>query len=279
MTAIPMTSSLRRYTHQRRLVAGAIITTLVVLLAIVGPWIAPYGEHEIVGKPFTHSGSFFGTDYLGQDVWTRVLYGGQTVLFIAVLATLVGMIGGIVVGVVAAYLGGWTDEILMRLNDVALAFPQILLALLVLASVDQPTWWMIVLLVGISHVPRVARVARGVALTLVRRDYVAAAEALGESRTRVVWAELLPNMLAPLLAEAGLRLTYSIGMVAAIGFLGFSTDPGAADWGQMINENRLALLVQPWGVLAPVLIIGLFTVGTNLMADGITHLASGADEG
>jgi peptide/nickel transport system permease protein len=138
---------------------------------------------------------------------------------------------------------------------------------------------MIVLLVGISHVPRVARVARGVALTLVRRDYVAAAEALGESRTRVVWAELLPNMLAPLLAEAGLRLTYSIGMVAAIGFLGFSTDPGAADWGQMINENRLALLVQPWGVLAPVLIIGLFTVGTNLMADGITHLASGADEG
>jgi peptide/nickel transport system permease protein len=197
----------------------------------------------------------------------------------AVLATVVGMVGGIVVGLVAAYLGGWTDEILMRLNDVALAFPQILLALLVLASVDQPTWWMVVLLVGISHVPRVARVARGVALTLVRRDYIAAAEALGESKTRVVWAELLPNMLAPLLAETGLRLTYSIGMVAAIGFLGFSTDPGGADWGQMINENRLALLVQPWGVLAPVLIIGLFTIGTNLMADGITGLASRIDEG
>jgi peptide/nickel transport system permease protein len=268
-----------RVTRQRRLMVGAVITAAVVAFALLGGLFAPYGETEIVGKPFTTEGSFLGTDYLGQDVWTRVLYGGQTVLFIAVLATLVGMIGGIVVGVVAAYLGGWTDEILMRLNDVALAFPQILLALLVLASVDQPTWWMIVLLVGISHVPRVARVARGVALTLVRRDYVAAAEALGESRTRVVWAELLPNMLAPLLAEAGLRLTYSIGMVAAIGFLGFSTDPGAADWGQMINENRLALLVQPWGVLAPVLIIGLFTVGTNLMADGITHLASGADEG
>jgi peptide/nickel transport system permease protein len=268
-----------RVTRQRRLMVGAVITAAVVAFALLGGLFAPYGETEIVGKPFTTEGSFLGTDYLGQDVWTRVLYGGQTVLFIAVLATLVGMIGGIVVGVVAAYLGGWTDEILMRLNDVALAFPQILLALLVLASVDQPTWWMIVLLVGISHVPRVALVARGVALTLVRRDYVAAAEALGESRTRVVWAELLPNMLAPLLAEAGLRLTYSIGMVAAIGFLGFSTDPGAADWGQMINENRLALLVQPWGVLAPVLIIGLFTVGTNLMADGITHLASGADEG
>ena len=135
----------------------------------------------------------------------------------------------------------------MRLNDVALAFPQILLALLVLTAVDQPAWWMIVLLVGASHAPRVARLARGVALGIVSRDYVTAAEALGESRLRVILAEVLPNMNAPLLAEAGLRLTYSIGIVAGVGFLGFATNPGAADWGLMIYENRLALLVQPWG--------------------------------
>ena len=139
----------------------------------------------------------------------------------------------------------------MRLNDVALAFPQILLVLLVLTAVDQPAWWMIVLLVGASHAPRVARLARGVALGLVSRDYVASAEALGESRLRVILAEVLPNMSAPLLAEAGLRLTYSIGIVAGIGFLGFATNPSAADWGVMINENRLALLVQPWACWRP----------------------------
>jgi peptide/nickel transport system permease protein len=117
-----------------------------------------------------------------------------------------------------------------------------------------------------------------VALGLVSRDFVASAEALGESRLRIILAEVLPNMNAPLLAEAGLRLTYSIGMVAGIGFLGFATDPGAADWGYMMNENRLALLVQPWGVLAPVIVIGIFTIGTNLMADGITQLAAKGGE-
>jgi peptide/nickel transport system permease protein len=267
-------SSLRRVTSQRRLLVGIIITAIVVVVAIIGPWIAPHGEHDIVGKPFTHEGSFLGTDYLGQDVWSRVLAGGRSILAISLAATILGMVIGVLIGVIAAYAGGWIEEIVMRLNDVALAFPQILLALLVLASVDEPKWWMIVLLVGISHAPRVARLARGVALGLVSRDFVHSAEALGESRTRVVLAEVLPNMNAPLLAEAGLRLTYSIGMVAALGFLGFSTNPGAADWGVMINENRLALLVVPWGVLAPVIVIGIFTIGTNLMADGITQLAA-----
>jgi peptide/nickel transport system permease protein len=270
-------TTLRRIGQQRRLVTGLVITVLICLLAIVGPWLAPYGENDIVGKPFTHEGSVLGTDYLGQDVLSRVLAGGGSILAISLLATALGMVLGIIIGVVAAYTGGWLDEAIMRLNDVALAFPQILLALLVLTAVDQPAWWMIVLLVGISHAPRVARVARGVALGVVSRDYVTAAEALGESRLRVILAEVLPNMNAPLLAEAGLRLTYSIGMVAGIGFLGFATNPGAADWGQMINENRLALLVQPWGVLAPVILIGIFTVGTNLMADGIAQLAGRGD--
>lgn len=271
-------TNLKRITGQRRLLVGLIITVIVVLLAIVGPWLAPHGENTIVGKPFTDAGSFLGTDYLGQDVWSRILEGGRSILLISFLAMLLGMGLGILIGIVAAYVGGWIDDALMRLNDVALAFPQILLALLVLAAVEQPKWWMIVILVGVSHAPRVARLARGVALGLVTRDFVASAEALGESRMRVMRAEVLPNMNAPLLAEAGLRLTYSIGMVAGIGFLGFSTDPGAADWGQMINENRLALLVQPWGVLAPVIMIGIFTIGTNLVADGITQLAAKGED-
>lgn len=254
-----------------KLVIGTVLTLLIVLMALVGPWVAPYGENDLVGKPYTSAGSFLGTDYLGQDVWSRVLYGGRSVLLNAFLATALGMALGVVVGVTAAYVGGWFDELLMRLNDVLLALPQIIVALVVLSAVKEPTWWMIVLLVGLTHAPRVARVARGVALQYVNQDFVAAAEAMGESRWRVVLAELGPNVSVPLLAEAGLRLTYSIGMVAGIGFLGFTTNPGAADWGQMTNENRLALLVQPWGVLAPVLIIGLFTIGTNLIADALAE--------
>ncbi|MFV0452780.1 MAG: ABC transporter permease [Propioniciclava sp.] len=257
-----------------KILIGVIITAAIVLLAVLGPLLAPFGENDIVGKPFTYEGAFLGTDYLGQDVWTRVLEGGRSVLLIAVLATLIGVAAGLVIGVLAAYVGGWFDEILMRGNDILLAFPQILIALVVLSAVDQPTWWMIVLIVAIAHAPRVARMARGVALTFVNQDFVTAAEAIGESRLRIAFAELGPNLAVPLLAESALRLTYSIGMVAAIGFLGFAADPAAADWGQMTNENRLGLLVQPWGVLAPVILIGLFTIGTNLIADGVGQRAS-----
>lgn len=252
-----------------KILVGSIVTLVIVLLAILGPLMAPHGEYDIVGRPYTYQGSFLGTDYLGQDVLSRILYGGRSVLITALLATLLGVAVGVIIGVTAAYVGGWFDEVLMRLNDVFLALPQILVTLVVLSAIDQPTTWIIVLLVGLTHAPRVARVARGMALPYVSQDFVSAAEALGESRMRIVLTELGPNIAVPLLAEAGLRLTYSIGMVAGIGFLGFATNPGAADWGQMTNENRLALLVQPWGVLAPVIIIALFTIGTNLIADGI----------
>ncbi len=146
-------ANLRRIGSQPRLATGLVITLLIALVAIFGPLFAPYGENEIVGRPYTREGSWLGTDYLGQDVWSRVLYGGLAILIIAVLATALGMALGIIIGVVAAYGGGWLDEAIMRLNDVALAFPQILLVLLVLTAVDQPAWWMIVLLVGVSHAP------------------------------------------------------------------------------------------------------------------------------
>ncbi len=264
--------------RQKRLVTGLAITLLVMLFALLGPLVSPHGENEVVGAPFAKNVGTFGTDYLGQDVLSRLMHGGTTILFIALFGTLLGMVLGILIGVIAAYAGGWWDEVIMRLNDVTLAFPQILLALVVLTAVAQPRAWMIIILVGVSHAPRVARVARGVALGIVSRDFVHSAEALGERRLRVILAEVLPNMSAPLLAEAGLRLTFSIGMVSALGFLGFTTDPGAANWGVMIRENRLAMSTQPWAVIGPVVLIGLFTIGTNLLADGIAQLAQRGED-
>ena len=131
--------------------------------------------------------------------------------------------------------------------------------------------------VAMTHVPRVARVARGAALEVVERDFVKSAEALGETRRHILFAEILPNMSSPLLVELGLRLTYSIGLIAAVSFLGFGLQPPAADWGLMINENRLGLTIQPWAVALPVLAIGLLTVGVNLVADGIARAAIGLD--
>jgi peptide/nickel transport system permease protein len=278
-TTTPATPSFfRRALRQKRFAVGLGVTVLVVLFAVLAPYFAPYGEQETAGPPYSKKG-VFGTDYIGQDVLSRLMHGGQSVLLISVLATLLGMVLGVLIGVVAAYAGGWWDEIIMRLNDVLLAFPQILLALVVLTALQNPASWVIVVLVGVSHAPRVARVSRGVALGIVSRDFVVAAEALGEKRTRVILAEVLPNMTGPLLAEAGLRLTYSIGVVAALGFLGFAADPGAANWGQMMNENRLGLATQPWAVLAPVLMIAIFTIATNLMADGLAQLSQkGGDD-
>lgn len=262
-------STALRLVRTPRIAIGLAVTLVIVAITLLGPVLAPHGQYDIVGRPFTAEGSFLGTDYLGQDVLSRVLHGGQSVLVAALLATLLGVVVGVGIGVVSAYVGGWFDEIVMRVNDVFLAFPQILVALLVLSAVKTPSWWVIIAFVGLSHAPRIARVARGVALSWVTRDFIAAAEAIGEKKWRIVTTELGPNLAMSLLAEAGLRLTYSIGMIAAIGFLGFAADPGAADWGQMTNENRLGLLVQPLGVLAPVLLIALFTVGTNMVADGL----------
>ena len=154
----------------------------------------------------------------------------------------------------------------------------LLLALVAVATVG-PKLWLLVLVVGLTTVPRVARVTRGAALEIVNRDYVQAAEAMGESRLRILRGEILPNVTSPLLVEASLRLTYAIGLIAGLSFLGFGLQPPAADWGLMINENRQGLTVQPWGVVMPVIAIALLTIGTSLISDGISRAAAGIDRG
>jgi peptide/nickel transport system permease protein len=257
---------------------GLAIVAVVVLVAVAGPLIAPHSPTEFVAIPNSppSSEALFGADALGRDVWSRFLHGGLSVLWMAAAATALGVVLGVIVGLVAAYSRNWIDDVLMRGNDVLLAFPQIILALLAVSALG-PKLWLIVLIVGLTHAPRVARVIRGAAQEVVERDFVKAAEAVGEKRGRIIFGELLPNVTSPLLVEIGLRMTYSIGLVAAISFLGFGLQPPAADWGLMINENRLAITVQAWSVLLPVLAIGLLTVGTNLVTDGIARAAIGLD--
>jgi peptide/nickel transport system permease protein len=257
---------------------GLAIVAVLVLVALVGPLVAPYSPTEFVGIPNSppSGDAIFGTDALGRDVFSRFLYGGRTVLWLSAAATLLGITLGVVVGLIAAYARNWLDDVLMRANDVLLAFPQIIFVLLAVSALG-PKLWLIVLTVGLTHAPRVARVIRGAALEIVERDFVKSAEVVGEARWRVVFAEVLPNVTSPLLVEVGLRMTYSIGLIAGISFLGFGLQPPDADWGLMINENRLSITVQPWAVLLPVIAIGLLTIGTNLITDGVSRALAGID--
>jgi peptide/nickel transport system permease protein len=257
---------------------GLVLVLGLTLLAGAGPFFAPHSPTDFAGPPFSSpsSAARFGTDYLGQDVFSRFLWGGREILVMAVLATAFGIILGAIVGLLAAYSRNWLDDVLMRGMDVILAFPQIMLALVAIATVG-PTTWLLILTVGLTTMPRVARVARGAAQPIVERDFVAAAEALGVPRLRILAGEVLPNTLSPLLVEVNLRLTYSIGLIAGLAFLGFSPNPNGADWGFMIQENRLALVSQPWGVVLPVVAIALLTIGTGLVGDGIARAAVGID--
>jgi len=257
---------------------GLAIVGVTVLIALGGPLIAPHSPTEFVAIPNSapSGDALFGADALGRDVWSRFLHGGSSVLWLAVASTVLGMVVGVVVGLIAAYSRNWLDDVLMRSNDVLLAFPQIIFVLLAVSALG-PKLWLIVLTVGLTHAPRVARVMRGAALEVVERDFIKSAEVVGEKRWRIVFGELLPNVTSPLLVETGLRMTYSIGLVAGISFLGFGLQPPTADWGLMINENRLSITVQAWAVMLPVIAIGLLTVGTNLVTDGISRALIGLD--
>jgi peptide/nickel transport system permease protein len=274
----PWLGILRNALRLGRTKIGVGIVAVIVAIAVFGPLVAPHSPTEFVAPPNSgpSSDAIFGADALGRDVLSRFLHGGLSVLWMAAAATAIGIVLGVIVGLVAAYARNWLDDVLMRASDVVLAFPQIILALLAV-SVIGPKLWLIVLVVALGHVPRVARVLRGTAQEVVERDFVKAAEAVGEKRSRIVFGELLPNVTSPLLVEIGLRMTYSIGLVAGVSFLGFGLQPPAADWGLMINENRLSITVQAWSVLLPVLAIGLLTVGTNLVTDGIARAAIGLD--
>ena len=264
----------------RRTQIGVVLFLTLALVAFFGPFFAPYGSTEFVGKPNSRNieGSLFGTDYFGQDIWSRFLFGGRSILILAVCATALGIIVGGSLGLIAAYQRGRIDEAIMRSFDIILSFPQVLLSLLVI-TMFGPSPYLIILTVGLSTSPRIARIIRGAAVPVVERDFIAAAEALGESRRRVVFAELLPNVTSALLVEVNLRLTYSVGLIASLAFLGFTPTPNAANWGLMIQENRVALVVQPGGVVLPTLAIALLTIGTGLIGDGLSRVSAGIDRG
>ncbi len=251
---------------------GLALLVAVVGLALVGPLLAPHEPDKPVGVPLTGpaDGTPFGTDFLGRDVLSRALWGGRSVLALAGLATLLAYAGGIVVGLVAGYSRSLLDPLLMRAADVMLSFPA-LLFLLVLVTGAGTSKTVLVLGVALVQLPLVARIIRAATLEQSVRGFVEAAVARGESTAAVLRREILPNIVGPIMADAGLRFTYAIILVASVIFLGLGLQPPAADWALIISENRNGLTLNPYVILVPAALIGLLTISVNLVGDSIAR--------
>lgn len=261
-----------RFLHFWTARAGLAVLVFLVLLAVLGPMLAPHSPNAIVGPPFASpgGGTLLGTDLLGRDVLSRILYGGRTLIGLSVVATLVAYGIGLPAGLIAGYARSWIDPLVMRAMDVLLAFPP-LLFLLVTATGAKNNIGALVVAVGIISSPGLTRIIRSAVLDVSHRSYVEAAEARGESTTRILRRQVLPNIIGVILADAGLRLTYSILLIAGVNFLGLGLQPPQADWALMVAENRTGLSLTPWPVVLPAILIAAITISINMVSDGIAR--------
>ncbi len=253
---------------------GLAIVGLFLLLSAVGPYIAPHSVTDLdignrFGRPtLAHP---FGTDSFGRDVFSRVVVGARLSFLLAAAATLFSVVLGVPLGLAAGYYGGWVDEVLMRVTDALLALPSIILALLIVTTLGSSTP-NVILAVGVVYAPRIARVVRSGTLALRGEDFVQAARARGESGRYILFTEILPNTVAPLIVEASIRMGFAILLATSLSFLGLGVSPPTPDWGLMINEARPHLFRAPWLTIFPSLVIALTVIGFNLLGDGIRDL-------
>jgi peptide/nickel transport system permease protein len=264
---------------------GLIIVLFWVFVAIFAPLLTSYTPTEQDYKAPNSPPSaehILGTDNLGRDIWTRLIYGARVVLVIlpvnenfwlplgtAIWGVLLGMVVGSTLGLIGAYMRGWLDEVLMRFLDAMMAFPVILLYMIIIAAVGASAI-NVVLAIALVGIPGIARLVRSLALDIRTRDYIRAAEVRGENPFYIMFIEILPNARGPIIVDAMLRIGYAIFAMGTLGFLGLGLPPPSPDWGSMVSEGRRFILSgSPWAVLWPSLAIATLVVGLNLLADGL----------
>jgi len=266
--------SLKRLRRYPATLFGFTVVGMFVLMAIFGPLVAPYkfSDQELTNKLKPASAEhWFGTDQFGRDIFSRILTGSRDVFTIAGSGTLLAVFLGLTLGLLSGYFGGMMDEALMRLMDVLLSIPPLLLAMIILGTVG-PSRLNIVIVVGFLYIPMVARVVRSVVLDIKTREFVEAAKMRGESNSYILFREILPNVLPPLAVESSMRFSYSIFLVASLGFLGLGIQPPSPDWGMMVSEGRTWFNLAPWVLLYPAGTIALLVVGVAFMSDGLRRM-------
>lgn len=258
---------------------GIGIVLLNCLVAIFAPILAPYGETSIVGDVWEQiSGDFYlGTDHIGRDLFTRMVYGGRNTIALAFITTALSFILGTTLGFIAAVRGGIIDQLVSRFVDIIMAFPTLIFALMVLSVVGSsvPT---LILTIAVLDSTRVYRLSRAVAMDIEVMEYVEAARLRGEGTWWIIRQEILPNAMPPLMAEFGLRFCFVFLFIAALSFLGLGLQPPLADWGGMVRENAGAITFGIFTPLIPAGAIAFLTVGVNLIVDWFLHLSSGLHE-
>ena len=255
----------------RLAVTGAVIVAAVFCAALFAPVIAPYSPVDLnvafmLNGPSTQH--WLGTDELGRDVLSRVIYAARISMMVAVLASAVGLFFGTIIGTVAAYCGGWVDLVLMRLMEILFSFPAILLAVVLMASLGTSVINSMIA-IGIIFLPGFARLARAASETVLRQNYVEAARAVGMGHFRILTREILPNITAPLLVEAAVAFSYAVLLESALSFLGLGAQPPDPSWGNMLNTGRGFMGQAPWLSIAPGMAIFVTVLGFNMLGDGL----------
>ncbi len=248
---------------------GIVILVANLLTMLIGPLFASHSPNDIISDMvFAQPGEvgLLGTDGLGRDLFSRMLYGARTTIGLSFIATVIGFVIGMALGFTAAEAGGWIDDTISRVVDIMISFPPMLLALIVIAGLGS-SMVVLVCTVGITHASRVARVSRAIAMEIAINEFVEVARARGESLLSILRREIWPNSIRPLAAEFGLRYTYSILFLSGLSFLGLGIQPPAADWGMMVKENLAGMYYGAWAALLPAAAISVITVGINLIVD------------
>ena len=255
---------------------GLLVIALYIFVAIFAPIIAPYGESEIVDAEFMPwgDGYLLGTDNLGRDMFSRIVFGARNTVGIALLTTIVAFLVGGALGILAALRGGWTDQLLGRLVDILMAIPSLIFKLLLLTifGTSIPS---LILIIALVDSTRVFRLARAVSMNIVVMDYIEAARLRGDGVVRLVTREILPNAAAPLIAEFGLRFCFVFLAISALSFLGLGIQPPTADWGSMVRDNSSLITFGDLTPLVPAAAIALLTIGVNFVVDWMLHRSSG----
>lgn len=262
----------RALLRSKTFIAGALIVGFWILDALLWRVIVPFDPQasQFATSVAPNGTTWLGTDDLGRDVLSRVLAGASSVLTVAPAATAIGVVAGTVIGLVTGYYRGYVDDVIMRVVDAFLAFPLVILAVLVLATFGASTL-NVILVIGIVFAPLVARTVRSAVISERESEYVAAARLRDESGLYIMFAEILPNVTGPILVETTIRFGYAIFTSATLSFLGLGIQQPSPDWGLTISLARASMGTQPWVVVFPALALATLVVGVNLLADGIRH--------
>lgn len=262
--------AVRRFVQNRGAVLGLVLFISLIVSAVLAPWLAPYDPYEVSSNRLARPSREhpLGTDALGRDVLSRILYGGRISLQVGVIAVGIAAVTGTVLGLIAGYFEGWLDHVIMRLMEVMLAFPGILLAMAIIAVLGSGLF-NVMIAVGIASVPSYTRLVRGVTLSVKQNEYVQAARALGSGTGRIMLRHLVPNIAAPIVVLSTLGVASAILTCAGLSFIGLGAPPPTAEWGAMLAADRVYLRRAWWVVAFPGLAITISVLAINLLGDGL----------